>query len=326
MIYTTNMFNPQIPGYDDCAYGDNVAINNIFYLNSHTIEYIGKKAAPTAQIAFAWNATPEFGRYHNNNIFSGEQDSEVFFFQDAAYENPAGPRNRTIASFQERYPDWATNNIEVDPHFINPDQEDYRLSDSSHCIDMGRALTKARSAGAGTVIEVDDVLYFTDGFGLVDSDIIRIGSERLTVVSVNYDNNTLEVDRQIYWEEGIPVTLDYEGEAPDIGAYEFGKNTSIQPRSICRPTGFVLQNYPNPFNPTTSIQFEIPETIHIKLEIYNIVGQKVIILADEQFSTGVHWIEWNGTDQNNRHLGSGIFISRLSTENQVLTKKMLLVK
>ncbi len=88
------------------------------------------------------------------------------------------------------------------------------------------------------------------------------------------------------------------------------------------PRSFVLnQNYPNPFNPGTTIEFSLPERSQAKLEVYNILGQKVQTLADEELSTGVHKVVFNAEE-----LSSGIYFYRLTSETTVLTRKMTLVK
>jgi hypothetical protein len=83
------------------------------------------------------------------------------------------------------------------------------------------SLTLARSSGEGTVIEVEDALYFTDGHGIVGPDALRVGKERVKVLKVDYMASTVTVDRSISWKRGDPVTLDYAGAAPDIGAFEY---------------------------------------------------------------------------------------------------------
>ncbi|MCJ7750106.1 MAG: hypothetical protein MUQ65_03275, partial [Armatimonadetes bacterium] len=81
--------------------------------------------------------------------------------------------------------------------------------------------TAARSSGKGTVIEVEDALYFSDGHGIVDPDVLRVGTERVKVLKVDYQANSITLDRSISWKQGDPVTLDYAGEAPDIGVFEY---------------------------------------------------------------------------------------------------------
>ncbi len=158
-------------GYSDVAYGDNICVNNIFHKNTNSVQ---TKSSKTSQVAFIWNATPEFGRFFSNNLYSGTEGADVFYFIDAVYQNPVVPRNSSITVFQQTYPVWAIGNFEVDPLFVDSDIGDYRLSESSGCIDAGSALTKTSSSGQGTAITVEDALYFTDGYGLVAADTILL--------------------------------------------------------------------------------------------------------------------------------------------------------
>jgi hypothetical protein len=81
------------------------------------------------------------------------------------------------------------------------------------------------------------------------------------------------------------------------------------------------QNYPNPFNPTTEISFTLPKSTHVTIEIYNIIGQQVALLADETKAAGTHTVTWNAAS-----VASGVYFYRLTTPDFVQTKKMLLMK
>jgi len=81
------------------------------------------------------------------------------------------------------------------------------------------------------------------------------------------------------------------------------------------------QNYPNPFNPTTTIAFTLPVRSDVSLVVYNILGQGVETLVDETLEAGEHQVVW---DSN--HNPSGIYFYRLTYKNEVLTKKMTLLK
>jgi len=103
--------------------------------------------------------------------------------------------------------------------------------------------------------------------------------------------------------------------------------------TIVLPSEFVLfQNYPNPFNPTTFIKYDLPELSKVKLEIYNILGQKVVTLVDGVEQPGFKSVKWAGNNNNGGLLSSGMYIYRISAEGIDSgkkfnnCKKMLLIK
>ncbi|MCK4655988.1 MAG: T9SS type A sorting domain-containing protein, partial [candidate division Zixibacteria bacterium] len=79
--------------------------------------------------------------------------------------------------------------------------------------------------------------------------------------------------------------------------------------------------FPNPFNPTTEIEFALPKLAHVRLEIYNIMGQKIVTLIDTQLDAGYHSIMWNAGNA-----ATGLYFYRLQADEFVDTKKMLLMK
>ncbi len=81
------------------------------------------------------------------------------------------------------------------------------------------------------------------------------------------------------------------------------------------------QNYPNPFNPTTNIQFSLPERTMVTLKVYNVLGQEVAQLVNQELAAGVHKVTFDASD-----LTSGIYIYTLESENFVKTQKMVLLK
>jgi hypothetical protein len=89
---------------------------------------------------------------------------------------------------------------------------------------------------------------------------------------------------------------------------------------------FLYQNYPNPFNPVTNITFTVPGKAHTSLSIYNIEGRLVKTLVNSEFSGGVKTVTWNGTDSNGNQVSSGVYFYRLRAGDNVMTKKMILLK
>lgn len=114
-----------------------------------------------------------------------------------------------------------------------------------------------------------------------------------------------------------------------VRALIFADTTSI-PADIGSPSsGFQLRNnYPNPFNPQTTIEFYLPVTAVVSLDIYNVMGQRVVgIYRDKPLLVGVHnWI-WNATDNAGNAVASGVYYYRLAIDHKInLTKKMILLR
>ncbi|MBN2461902.1 MAG: T9SS type A sorting domain-containing protein, partial [Candidatus Cloacimonetes bacterium] len=86
------------------------------------------------------------------------------------------------------------------------------------------------------------------------------------------------------------------------------------------------QNYPNPFNPITNISFSLREAGNVSIEIFNVKGQKVKTLINEYRNSGDHQVVWNGTDDNNRAVDSGIYFYKMSAKGDTETRKMVLLK
>ncbi|MCK5051833.1 MAG: T9SS type A sorting domain-containing protein [Candidatus Cloacimonetes bacterium] len=103
---------------------------------------------------------------------------------------------------------------------------------------------------------------------------------------------------------------------------------SINEETIPHPD-VQLFNYPNPFNPTTTISFNLTTEIteNTELSIYNIKGQKIQSLINEQLPPGQHSIVWNGKDANNKQVGSGIYFYKLNFNGKThAVRKCLLLK
>jgi len=165
------------------------------------------------------------------------------------------------------YPDWKgkrATDISKDPLFVGPFEplalkglnshfqpdpraDGCKLRKGSPCIDAGAFLTTTVGAGEGKTIRVKDAGWFTDGFSanIPDADwfsggfnepqgsLIRIGnSGPLRVAKVDYENNTITVDKPMEWRHGEGVGLYYWGERPDIGPYEYSEKGSFLAGSL----------------------------------------------------------------------------------------------
>jgi hypothetical protein len=102
--------------------------------------------------------------------------------------------------------------------------------------------------------------------------------------------------------------------------------------TIIQPNIRLIGNYPNPFNPTTTISFQVAGSDEhglnssVQIEIFNIRGQKVRNLVNDEFISGIHTVVWDGVDDLGGSVSSGVYLYRLTTAEHQDTKKMILMK
>jgi len=102
---------------------------------------------------------------------------------------------------------------------------------------------------------------------------------------------------------------------------------SSEETPVSHPTEFNLeQNYPNPFNPETAIKFALKEDAWVTLRIYNVLGQVVTTLVNEQKLAGEHVIPWNGKNQHNEDVASGVYFYRIKAGDYESVRRMTLLR
>ncbi|MCY3665403.1 MAG: DUF5050 domain-containing protein [Gemmatimonadetes bacterium] len=118
----------------------------------------------------------------------------------------------------------------------------------------------------------------------------------------------------------VSTTTDETGHfALPLRAFSTTKSTAL-------PTDFALgQNYPNPFNPSTVIPYQLPTSAHVRLEVFNLLGQRLATLVDAEQAAGVHTAQWDATDAAGRAVGAGVYIYRLSSGGMTESRRMVLV-
>jgi hypothetical protein len=93
------------------------------------------------------------------------------------------------------------------------------------------------------------------------------------------------------------------------------------------PKKFALyQNYPNPFNASTSLPFDLPEISEVELIIYNLRGEEVVLLVNDQLPAGMYQTNWNGKLRDGREAPSGLYIYIIKTRDKVACRKMVLLR
>lgn len=122
-------------------------------------------------------------------------------------------------------------------------------------------------------------------------------------------------------DAGIDVGLPFLGLAPDLGAFEYDGPTSVSPEPILGSTVVLNQNFPNPFNPETKISYTLPREMKIKLEVYDMLGRSIRVVADGIQNAGAYTVTFNGNG-----ISSGIYFYRLSSNELSITKQLVLIK
>ena len=160
---------------------------------------------------------------------------------------------------------------------------------------------------SGNTTDHDEVLTESDGKATIKSDKVRNpapGSEFcFCVTNITKSGATYDPSKNIETCDCAPVPA----------AKLIGSN---------QPEKFRLsQNYPNPFNPETDISYAIPNDCLVRLEVYNLLGQRVTTLVDAHQSAGVHNVRWNGSD-----VSTGIYFFRITAGEFTAMKRMILMK
>lgn len=142
-----------------------------------------------------------------------------------------------------------------------------------------------------------------EGFSAEDMSNLLRGETYLNITSALYTDGEMRGQVRPFESDGSIVAVENDNEI------ELPKNIVLK------------QNYPNPFNPVTTIEFFIPEKSNVTLEIYNIIGQRVTTLLNNELASGYHKVKFDGAN-----LASGIYVYSLRADNKVISKKMQLIK
>ena len=114
----------------------------------------------------------------------------------------------------------------------------------------------------------------------------------------------------------------------EVKEYSIESTTEVNPTQPEKPQKFSLeQNYPNPFNPSTRISFSLPEQGYVTLKIYDILGKEIATLIDRDYKSGSYTINWNGKDNSETDVSSGIYFYHLQVgEKFSQTNKMVFLR
>jgi hypothetical protein len=199
--------------------------------------------------------------------------------------------------------------------------------------------------GSGTIIRGDGIIALPVELRSFTS---KVSSSQVTlnwITETELNNYGFEVERKSdhsnwqkitfiegYGNSNSPKEYSYVDKSPiggskfqyrlkqidNDGQFEYSKVIEVE----LVPIEFALyQNYPNPFNPSTKIRYQLPVESKVVIKIYNILGSEVMELLNEQKESGIYEVEFNADN-----LSSGTYVYKISADNFVQTKKMVLLK
>jgi hypothetical protein len=177
----------------------------------------------------------------------------------------------------------------------------------------------------GNVIEAYTCGGVLCGRGIYSDNVLKFmpvyGREKANPGSAAYPAQTDMVEIYINGEKTYPsLGWNSNGEYIDISNRLSAKTAGL-------PETFELrQNYPNPFNPMTTIEYSIPIKSHVRIAIYNILGQNIRMLVDETQPAGNYRIDWDGKAEDGKSVSSGIYFYRFLAGDYIQTKKLVLLK
>jgi len=140
-------------------------------------------------------------------------------------------------------------------------------------------------------------------------------------IAATYYVDLSATEGNVYYVTAVYTNPDGESAASNTVTFEDNDGNAIEP-VITSLNG----NYPNPFNPKTAISFSVSETSKVSIVIYNILGQKVKTMVNDIVEAGNHTITWNGTTDNGKTVGSGMYFYKMKNGRYTSTKKMILIK
>ena len=211
VVHNTAVNTSATSGYRNyalyCGNG-NIAKNNISYMTGMATHHVDMYYPECA----GYNYTFDYNAYYPSN--------KTWRYKASSYT----PFSTWQAIGQD------THYIAQDPLFVNIANNDFNLSTDSPYINAGGFLTATASVGSGTTLVVRDARYFTNGYGVIQGDLVQVGSNSpVRVTNVNYSTNTITLSQSISWNANDGVSYPYSGSAPDIGAYEAGSTDTIPP-------------------------------------------------------------------------------------------------
>jgi len=250
---------------------------------------------------------------------------------------------------------WLEGNIDDDPLFVDPLNGNFHLTENSPCIDAGDP--NFPFDPDNTICDMGAYYYHQDQDIVIDEiypepDSLFISegdSINFYIYAIDPDGNPIEycweLEDEIVGIDScytfltdensageyrllLEITDNYQPPSRDSLAFVWNiiVDEIVSVQDLVPQVTNIYQNFPNPFNPITTINYDLSQDSDVQIEIYNIKGQKVKQLVNEQKQAGKYSVNWNGKNDNGRLVSSGIYFYKMKSVDFEKTRKMLLLK
>ncbi len=224
------------------------------------------------------------------------------------------PNNTFIATFANTTP-WGTTNISGNGTYTDPSDYPFPVELSSFTASINQSNVSLKWQ---TETEVDNYGFEVERKAAKSGKEVSIW-EKIGFVEGNGNSNSpKKYSLMDKYPTGGSKFVYRLKQIDNDGKFEYSKEVEVE----LVPNEFILyQNYPNPFNPATNVKFALPKTAKVTLLVYNLLGEKVATLLNEDKEAGFYDVEFNASS-----LSTGMYIYRITAGDFVQTKKMTLIK
>ena len=268
------------------------------------------------------------------------------------------PQTSVLVAYSLVQEVWAGegNLVDIDPLFMDPENEDFRLQLTSPCIDAGTAdldgngfddndlfytgtapdmgaLEWVIAAPNLQAYSLDSTIFLT--WSAIEEDLLYYQLDRATNAMFTENVDQTYVTTNTYTDDDIDTGIEYFYRVSGYVGYwtEYSNTVSVIIESLDLDDDSAMdldykihQNYPNPFNPTTEIKYDLPEDALVSINIYDLMGRSIKSLVNSQQTAGYRSIEWNATNNLGEPVSAGMYIYTIQAGDFRQSRKMVLLK
>lgn len=284
--------------------------------------------------------------------FNSRPGNLDFFIQDGTGGGEIFSGNSIFADFDDNFPSIGTvlritgalQQFNGKEEIVPAALEDVQILGSTtpvipELITADQLGEETGEAKQGRLIRIENLLI-TGSFPGENQSANLIGTDaqgREVLIRIDRDTDIDGTPTPVDTVDIIGIADQFDNSEPRSGGYqvlprsladiEWRVPVSVAQQDDVLPQTFELrQNYPNPFNPETTIEYHIPQDGFVSLVIFNLLGQQVVNLVNENKMAGDNKVQWHGSDKLNRAVASGIYLYKLEVAGFTKIRKLALIR